>query len=147
MSHLYLKLYIGHHIEVRAHVSAYGHGVLIARGPYPLYLLQSIYLFPSHLLSSHLLSPSCVVVTCLSHLLSSHLFSLTLVRSCDFSVLFIVFVVVFSQPPIDSRSSGPRSHCRPFSPPSPLRFVPCIFITKRFQLFPRRLASNCAYPR
>ena len=32
-------------------------------------------------------------------------------------------------------------------PPSPLRFVPCIFNARRFQLFPRRLASNCAYPR
>ena len=38
-----------------------------------------------------------------------------------------------------------RSHSRLFPPPYPLRFVPCIFIARRFQLFPRRLASNCCY--
>ena len=51
----------------------------------------------------------------------------------------------FSLPP--SRNSDPGSYSRLFSPPYPVRFVPCIFIARIFQLFPRRLASNCAYPR
>ena len=38
-----------------------------------------------------------------------------------------------SLPP--SRNSDPGSHSRLFCPPPPLRFVPCIFIARRFQLF------------
>ena len=38
-----------------------------------------------------------------------------------------------------SRNSHPGSRSRLFCPPHPLRFVPCIFITRRFQLF---LASS-----
>ena len=43
---------------------------------------------------------------------------------------------LYSLPP--SRNSDPGSHSirsRLFPPPYPLRFVPCIFIGKRFQLF------------
>ena len=40
-----------------------------------------------------------------------------------------------------------RGHIAGSFPPSLLRFVPCNFIARRFQLFPRRLASHCAYPR
>ena len=34
-----------------------------------------------------------------------------------------------------SRNSDPGSHSKLFSPPIPQRFVPCIFITTRIQLF------------
>ena len=40
-----------------------------------------------------------------------------------------------SLPPRLSRNSDPGSHSRLFSPHSPLRFVPCISIARRFQLF------------
>ena len=39
----------------------------------------------------------------------------------------------FSLPP--SRISDPESHSRLFFPPSPQRFVPCIFIARESQLF------------
>ena len=51
----------------------------------------------------------------------------------------------FSLPP--SRNSDPGSHSRLFSPP---HYGPCLVFLWRegFSLiFPRRLASNCAYPR
>ena len=52
----------------------------------------------------------------------------------------------FYLPPI-IRNLEPGSHfIAGSSPPSPIRFVTCIFIARRFQLFfPRRLASQCAY--
>ena len=45
---------------------------------------------------------------------------------------FITFALHFSLSP--SCNSDPGSHSRLFCPP-PLRFVPCIFIARRFQLF------------
>ena len=53
----------------------------------------------------------------------------------------------YSLPP--SRHSDPGSRSRLFFPPTHyVRFVPCICIARRFQLFfPRRLASNRVYPR
>ena len=60
--------------------------------------------------------------------------------------LEICLTIIFSLPP--SRDSDPGSHSRLSSPLSPLRFVPCIFIARRFSsFFPRRRASNCTYPR
>ena len=52
---------------------------------------------------------------------------------CQLVTPFIIFAFLFSLPP--SRNSDPGSHTRLFSPSSPLRFVPCIFIARRFQLF------------
>ena len=52
--------------------------------------------------------------------------------------------------PTRSRNSQIRGHIAGSSSPSPLRFVPCIFIAERLHFstfFPRRLASNCAYIR
>ena len=41
-----------------------------------------------------------------------------------------------------------RGHIVGSSPPSLIWFVPCFFIARNFSsFFPRRLASNCAYPR
>ena len=43
----------------------------------------------------------------------------------------------------------PRSHSRSFFPPAALRFVPCIFIARRFQLFFRPWSTRvelCLYP-
>ena len=51
------------------------------------------------------------------------------------TVPFIIFALLFSLPPINSRNSDPGSHSRLFSPPYLLRFVPCIFIARKFQLF------------
>ena len=52
----------------------------------------------------------------------------------SFSIPFIIFVPFFSLPP--SRNSDPGSHSRRFSPPPHYaRFVPCIFIVTRLQLF------------
>ena len=48
-------------------------------------------------------------------------------------ISYIIFALLFSLPP--SRNSDPGSHSRLFSPPSPLRSVPCLFIATRFQLF------------
>ena len=41
----------------------------------------------------------------------------------------------FSLPPINSRNSDPGSHSSSLLRPSSLRFVPCVFIAGRFQLF------------
>ena len=49
-----------------------------------------------------------------------------------FSIPFIIFALLL--PLLPSRSSDPGSHSRLF-PLYPLRFVPCIFIARRFQLF------------
>ena len=45
---------------------------------------------------------------------------------------FIIFAFLFSLPLC--RNSEPWSLSRPFLPPYPLRFVPCIFIARIFQL-------------
>ena len=60
----------------------------------------------------------------------------------------IVLALVFSLPPINSRNSDPESHSRLFSPPT--HCGSCLAFLKRedfSSFFPRRLASNCAYPR
>ena len=46
-----------------------------------------------------------------------------------FPIPFIIFALLFSLPP--SRNSDPGSHSRVFSPPTPLRFVPCIFYREK----------------
>ena len=46
---------------------------------------------------------------------------------------FIIFALLFFLAP--SRESDPGSHMSRRLFPSPLRFVPCIFIARRFQLF------------
>ena len=52
---------------------------------------------------------------------------------------FIVFALLFSLSLlVVSQIRGPMAGS---SPPSPLRFVPCIFIARRFQLF--LLSSTC----
>ena len=63
-----------------------------------------------------------------------------------FSTLFIVFALLVLHPP--SRGSDPGSHSRLFYP------LPTTVCASRFYrekdsavFFPRRLASNCAYPR
>ena len=50
-----------------------------------------------------------------------------------FSIPFIVFALLFSLPP--GPNSDPGSVMQVLLPPYPLRFVPCIFIARRFQLF------------
>ena len=63
-----------------------------------------------------------------------------------FSTPFNIFALLFSLRP--SRSSDPESHSRPFSPP--LHYGSCLAFPSREDVspvFPRRFASNCAYPR
>ena len=61
-----------------------------------------------------------------------------------FPIPFIVFALLLSLPP--SRNSDPGSHRRLFSPPP--HCGSCLAFLSREKLsFPRRLASNCAYPR
>ena len=68
-----------------------------------------------------------------------------------FPIPFITFALL-SFPSYEyssSRNSGPRSHSRSFFPPAALRFVPCIFIARRFQLFFRPWSTRvelCLYP-
>ena len=65
-----------------------------------------------------------------------------------FSIPFIIFALLFSLPPINSRNSDPGSHSRLFSPPT--HYGSCLAFLSRenfSSFFPRRLASNCAYPR
>ena len=65
-----------------------------------------------------------------------------------FSNPLIIFALVFSLPPINSRNSDPGSHSRLFSPPT--QYGSCLAFLSRqdfSSFFPRRLASNCAYPR
>ena len=52
---------------------------------------------------------------------------------CFFSIPCIIFALLFSLFP--SRITQIRDHIAGSSPPSPLRFVPCTFIARRFQLF------------
>ena len=68
----------------------------------------------------------------------------------------VVVLVVFFHPiyytrhsflSIRSRILDPGSHSRLVSPPTHYRSCLAFFIARRFQLFPRRIASNCAYPR
>ena len=66
---------------------------------------------------------------------------------------YIIFAILFSYSPsninINSRNSDPGSH--PYvagSSPSPLRFVPFIFIARRLPPFlPSSTRVDCAYPR
>ena len=63
-----------------------------------------------------------------------------------FSIPFTIFALLFSLPP--SRNSDPGSHGRLFSPPT--HGGSCLAFLSRedfSSFFPRRLASNCAYPR
>ena len=62
-----------------------------------------------------------------------------------FSIPFIIFALLYSLPP--RRNSDPGSHSRLFSPPTHYGSCVAFFFPRRFQLFPCRLASNCAYPR
>ena len=48
----------------------------------------------------------------------------------------------FSVPPSRNSDPGPVTY-QAFAPRSPLRFVPCIFIARRFQLFLRRRLELC----
>ena len=65
--------------------------------------------------------------------LGQHPVSLQRAGSIMLVPFFIIFALLLSLPP--SRNSDPGSHSRLFSPPYPLRFVPCNFIGRRFQLF------------
>ena len=47
----------------------------------------------------------------------------------------VIFALSLSHLHINSRNSDPGSHTAGSSPPSPLRFVPCLFIARRFQRF------------
>ena len=62
-------------------------------------------------------------------------------------IQFTILALLFSLP--RQVVTQTRVHIEGFSPPSPIRFVPCTFIAERrlSSFFPRRLASNCAYPR
>ena len=51
-----------------------------------------------------------------------------------------------SCPPIRIGVTQVRGHKVGSSPPSPLRYVPCIFIARRLQPFPRRRESKHATP-
>ena len=65
--------------------------------------------------------------------------------SCFCSIPFIMFALLFSLPP--SRNSDPRSHRGLFSPPTHYGWCPAFLSREDFSsFFPRRLASNCAYP-
>ena len=52
-----------------------------------------------------------------------------------FSIPFAILSSPFFSLLPPSRNSDPGSHSRLFSHPSPLRFVPCIFIARRIQHF------------
>ena len=59
---------------------------------------------------------------------------------------FVVFALLFSLPP--SRNADPGSHNRLFYPPTHYGSCLAFFSREDFSsFFPRRLASNCAYPR
>ena len=64
-----------------------------------------------------------------------------------FSILFIIFALLFSLPP--GRNSDPGSHSRLFSPPTH-HYGSCLaFLSREYfsSFFPRRLASNCPMER
>ena len=63
-----------------------------------------------------------------------------------FSIPFTVFALLFSLPL--SRNSGPGSYSGLFPPPT--HYGSCLAFLSREDFsffFPRRLASDCAYPR
>ena len=63
-----------------------------------------------------------------------------------FSIPFIIFALLLSLSP--SRNSDPGSHSRLFSPPAHYGSCIAFFSREDFSsFFPRRLTSNCAYPR
>ena len=68
-----------------------------------------------------------------------------------FSFHFIIFALLFSfSLSFLVLMTQIRVHMAGSCPPSSLRFVPCIFSREDFwssPFFPRRLSSNCAYPR
>ena len=63
-----------------------------------------------------------------------------------FSIPFVIFALLFSLHP--SRNSDPGSNSKLFSPPT--HYGSCLAFLSRedfSSFFPRRLASDCAYPR
>ena len=61
---------------------------------------------------------------------------------------FMIFALLFLFPSYCSRNSDPGSHSRLFS--TPPHYGSCLAFLSRedfSSFFPRRLASNCAYPR
>ena len=62
------------------------------------------------------------------------------------SIPFVIFALLVLLPP--SRNSGPGSQSRLFSPPSPLRYLPCNFMAKLIysalsSLVGPRFAESC----
>ena len=78
--------------------------------------------------------------------------SSNIVSDTLFSFLFFVCSIYYLRPSFISYGSGPGSHSRRFSPFTPTSvtvctYVPCVVFARMLHshLFPRRLASNCAY--
>ena len=65
-----------------------------------------------------------------------------------FSIPFIILAFLLSPSLAVVVVAQIRGHIAGPPPPSPLRYVPLFLSREEFSnLFPRRLASNCAYPR
>ena len=83
-----------------------------------------------------------------SHWCTEYCFPSIFFPSFFFRVPFIIFALLVQLSP--SRNSDPGSHSRLFSPPLPTTVHTCLAFLSREGLstvFPRRLASNCAYLR
>ena len=74
------------------------------------------------------------------------LFTKYLLLRSIYYYFFVFHPIFYLRPSLVSPSYNSRNSSLGSSPPSPLGFVPCIFIATRFQLFfPRRLESTSKY--